>query len=605
MVPSPMRQSHPAVDIFALLVAAAALHGALGYGNATLQAGGLLDTDAYMRLVRIEELWANGDWYETVTKKLGAPEGLSLHWTRPLDILILLPAIALSWFGLDMHRAIYWSGVAVAPVLHFLACIAAAWAAKPLFPQHGAWRIAALTLLLGGTALSYSLPGRPDHHPLIVLAIATGAGYFIRAILALDNPRPAWAAGICAGFGIWVAPEALLAIAPALAVTGLFWLGSQHGRQWAQLGYRFGAGMATVLLVAISIEQPPRSWLHVEYDKVSILYLAFALTLAIDFRLAMNISWSGWRRVGAGVFLAGLSFAVLALLFPRFYLGSLGNIDAAGAAIFIDEVAEMKPLWPRNFETTMAFLRSIGGTLAAIPAGLYFLWALRQRPEFAAILYLSVAYLITFAAAMLHLRLAIAVCVFGAILGCGLFAMICQAAEGRGRFIMLAARLAGYFVVAIGVQIIGMIHLLSTTNTAGARCEPLQVTGWLNTQRPGIDAGNPAPIIMTDSINSPPAIAYLTPYRLVGGPYHRGNDDVADMLATMIATSDEASRAVIDRRKVDLVLICTRVVPRAIRESSKDSLYHRLVRGDAPGWLSPVPMTTEIEKAFRLYAVSR
>ena len=66
------------------------------------------------------------------------------------------------------------------------------------------------------------------------------------------------------------------------------------------------------------------------------------------------------------------------------------------------------------------------------------------------------AYLITFAAAMLHVRLAIAVCVFGAILGCGLFAMICQAAEGRGRFIMLAARLAGYFVVAIGVQIIGM-----------------------------------------------------------------------------------------------------------------------------------------------------
>src|SRR5690606_11650412 len=111
----------------------------------------------------------------------------------------LAPAWILSWFGLDMHRAILWAGVAVAPFLHTLACFAAAWAAKPLLPQHGAWRLAALMLLINGSALSYSLAGRPDHHPLCLLLIVLGAGYAIRASLDPRNGRAAIMAGICAG----------------------------------------------------------------------------------------------------------------------------------------------------------------------------------------------------------------------------------------------------------------------------------------------------------------------------------------------------------------------------------------------------------------------
>ena len=137
------------------------------------------------------------------------------------------------------------------------------------------------------------------------------------------------------------------------------------------------------------------------------------------------------------------SFLILAFLFPRFYLGSLGNIDAADAAIFIDEVSEMKPLWPTNFEQAMQFFRIVGNTLAAVPAAAFFLWHTRRSPHFAAFAYLGIAYVLSFAAAMLHLRLALAAAAFGAILGCGLFAILCDLTATRGRYLRLATRLAG------------------------------------------------------------------------------------------------------------------------------------------------------------------
>ncbi|TDQ78955.1 hypothetical protein A8950_3418 [Dongia mobilis] len=598
------RTAHPLIDLAALAVAAGALHFGLATHNAMLAAGGLLDTDSYMRLIRVEELWRSGDWFQTLTPKLGAPDALSLHWTRPLDVIILLPAMLLRLFGFDMHQAIYWVGVVVSPVIHLLACIAIAWAARPLFPQHGAWRIAALILLLSGASLSYSLPGRPDHHTLSIFIMAVAAGYAIRGLLSPDDARPAWLAGGWSGFGIWVAPEVVLSIAPLLGTAGLAWLLSRdRGVVWARFGERIGLGMLGIIALAIAIERPPGAWTIVEYDKVSLLHLSLALAVAIDFRLAVLIGWRGWRRLAAGGVIAGGSFAILLLLFPRFYLGSLGNIDAETSAVFIDNVVEMQPLWPRDFDSAMLLLRFIGNTLLAIPAGLYFLWRYRTEARAIPIAYLLAAYAIALAAALLHLRLSTSVSVFGAILGCGLFALLCDLVVGRHRLVMLAVRLCGYFIVAIGLQFVGMWFKSADANLGKNACDAIAIAKWLQDARPAISAANPAPIIMTDTINTSPAIAYFTDYRLVGGPYHRGNHDVADMVATFTATSLADARAIITRRQVDLVAICVDTTLEAIPESAEESLYNRLIDGRPPDWLRPIAIADEKMAAFRLFAV--
>ena len=157
---------------------------------------GLIDTDSYMRVLKIMDLYNGAGWYDTITTRLGAPEGLSLHWTRPVDILILLPALVVHLFGVDVSRAVYWVGACFSTVCHILACLAAAWAARPLWSSPGN-RFAALVLLTNAASFGYGIFGRADHHTLLLLLTALMLGAMLRM-----NP---WAGAIrpASGSPIW------------------------------------------------------------------------------------------------------------------------------------------------------------------------------------------------------------------------------------------------------------------------------------------------------------------------------------------------------------------------------------------------------------------
>ena len=620
---TPTGRTQRAADIIVITLAAAALHGMLAWQSDLVGGGNLRDTDAYMRLIRVQELWQTGNWYQTVTSSLGAPDGLSLHWTRPLDILILLPALLLHLGGMAIGSAIYWSGALISPLLHLLTCLAAAHAAKPVWERHGAWRVAALAILFNGAAITYSMVGRPDHHSLGLLLTVLGAGQTIRAVLAPNDARKSYGAGALAAMGIWISPESLVGVAPALITFGLLWLAKTSdgtegaGQQWARLGRRFCLGMAATLLLAIAVEQPPAHWLTAEYDKVSILHLAIALLAALDFALAAAMPWTDWRRVVAAGLIAFLSAAALAWLFPRFYLGPLGDVTDQTVRIFLDDVKEMAPLWPTSTIAADQFFGLIGNTLAALPVIPYCLWRWWRQPAFAAGLFLSLSFLTALVGALLHQRLAVPLSAFGAILGCGLFAMLCDLVVNRLPITRTATRLGAAAIVIFG----GQFWLVFTkappanagtaTNVASVACDPRYVADWLNAARPGIVTEDPigadrtTPIILTESINYSPDLAYRTPYRFVGGPYHRGIDDIADMFNAAIGTDDTQVREFVNRREADYILICIREVPKAIGESAPGSLYHRLLRGEPPSWLQPVPMSAEAAREFRFFAVKR
>lgn len=608
-------------DIIVMTAATIALHFTLAQQNGTLATGTLRDTDAFMRLIRVEELWQTGNWYQTVTSSLGAPSGLSLHWTRPLDILILLPALLLHVAGFAMDRAIYWSGMVVSPVLQLLACLAAAKAAKPIWEKHGAWRVAAVMVLFNGAAVTYCLAGRPDHHSLGLLLTILAAGQAIRAVLNPRDARAAYYAGGWAAAGIWVSPEALLTIGPTLITFGLLWLMhlKEGGQQWLRLGRRFSLGMAAVIIVAIGSEQAPSNWLTAEYDKISILHLAIALAVAADFWIAEALPWNGWRRVvGAGI-VAVLSAGALAVLFPHFYLGPLGNVSNQGVKILLDDVLEMRPILPVNADAADQFLGMIGNSLGALIVIPYCLWRWRGQPAFAAALLLSLSFLTALAGALLHQRLAVPLSAYGAILGCGLFAMLCDLAARASPVTRSLTRIVAAVIVVFGAQL-GLLlpgKAGNTTNTGDVAavkppaCQPKPVADWLIANHPGIATPEPvgadrhSPIILTESINYPPELAYRTPYRFVGGPYHRGIADIADMVDAATGTDDSAVHGIVTRRQADFVLVCITEVPKAIGESSPDSLYHRLLRGEPPAWLQPTLMSPDASREFRLFAVKR
>lgn len=606
-------------DTLVISAAAIALHVALARQSGIISDGGLRDTDAFMRLIRVQELWQTGVWYQHITSTLGAPEGLSLHWTRPLDILILLPAMLLHLGGMGIERAIYWSGVAVSPVLQVAASLAAAFYAKQIWEKHGAWRVAALMVLFNGAAISYCMIGRPDHHSLGLFLTVVAAGQAIRAVLNPNDAGSSYRAGAWAAAGVWVSPEALVGVAPSLIAFGVLWLTARSadaptppGLEWVRIGRRFSLGMAATILIAIPIEQAPSNWLVPEYDKISVLHLLIALTAALDFKLAEMMPWTGWRRFIAAAAVASLSGLFLTWLFPHFYLGPLGNVTDQTAKIFLDDVKEMSPLWPVNRASTDMFFGIIGNSLAALPVIPYCLWRWRGKPAFPVAVLLSLSYLTALLGALLHQRLAVPLAPYGALLGCGLFAMLCDLAVNMRRLTQTLMRVAACIIVVF----VGQLWLLAgsasnATPITKDACEPKPVADWLNANRPGIVTVEPmgaerhTPIIFTESINYTPDLAYRTPYRFVGGPYHRGFGDIADMFNASTGTDDATVHGIITRRQAAFVLVCITEVPKVIGESAPNSLYHLLLRGEPPAWLQPVPMGPEASHEFRLFAVKR
>src|SRR5262249_24903363 len=156
------------------------------------------------------------------------------------------------------ERAVYWTGAAFSPVCHILACLAAAWAAKPMWsgPQTpGGYRFAALVLLTNATAFGYGVFGRADHHTLLLLLPALMFGAARRAAIAWQpiavERRWAAMAGLFAGLGIWVSPEVMVPITPIIATIGLFWLDApldqaETGalpRDWGGMGAAFSFAM--------------------------------------------------------------------------------------------------------------------------------------------------------------------------------------------------------------------------------------------------------------------------------------------------------------------------------------------------------------------------
>ncbi|MCH8924735.1 MAG: hypothetical protein IH924_01190, partial [Proteobacteria bacterium] len=136
----------------------------LAVGASPVFEGGLIGTDGYMRLVRVELLQETGAWFDGRIPRSNAPYGDTLHWTRPLDVLLLGAAWPLTPF-LGFEKALFWGGSFVSPVLFLASALAMVWAANPVIDrEHRAYIIVAFFAQL--PVLAYSLPGRIDHHAL-------------------------------------------------------------------------------------------------------------------------------------------------------------------------------------------------------------------------------------------------------------------------------------------------------------------------------------------------------------------------------------------------------------------------------------------------------
>ncbi len=524
--------------------------------------GELLGTDAYMRLVRVAGLHETGAWYDATVARANAPDGDVLHWTRPLDVLLLAGAWILTPV-MGFREALFFAGAAVSPLLWAFTGAAFAWAGEPFFGRSGR-TLALVAYLVQPAVMDYSLAGRADHHMLLLLIFVLSFGLTARMLLTPFRAGLALAAGAVVGLGLWVSFEFLLALLAAFAAMTLGWV--LHGGDGAQKNRGYAIGLAVTVALALLAERPPAAILIEEHDRLSIVHFTITL-LALGFWSAVGLieGRGRWTRGITGrlviaVIGAATAGGLLYLLFPKFFAGPMVDIDPRIFPIWLDKIVEMQPLLPTDARNAGLLLYYLGAALVCLPFLLWLLVRERSRPLWLAWLYAGLALAIYLPLAVFQVRFA----TYPEILmGLMIVTLVVRArrrldrdtlAGALARALVTVGLLVGFSAAGLvlyqGIPAVAGVPA-AAKGTGGVICRLKDMAAYLD--RPGGFGRRRHTILAT--VDYGPELLYRTRHAVIATPYHR-NPGIFDAHRILTAGAESESRRLIEARGVDLILLC-------------------------------------------------
>lgn len=567
--------------------------------------------DSFMRLVRVAELYADGGWFDSLVERDNAPYGYALHWTRPLDLLLLAIALPLTVL-FDFDTALFWAGMAVSPLLHLALVFVLLWALLPLVHRDRAF-VAALLLLGQPLVLGFSVSGYADHHTFLLLSFVITLGFGLRAATNPGAGTASLATGLAAGFGIWLSTELLIVPAIAAVSLGSAWLA--EGRPRTSCNLRFAISFLAMICLALLVERGLEGFVRLEYDRISLAHIGIALLLAAFWgavwlmERAKTEAQGGWRPRLAIACLGGaaiLGGAYLAL--PGLFAGPLAAMDPRVEPIWHEIVAEMEPLWPNSRERLVSATTFIGLAVFCLPFAMYYLVERRRDQRRWGLLMVAMGAAVLTVASLAHMRLAgyaeiLYVMIFGLFLerlavwrqqlGSPLLGAAAQV-------FVIATAIAGPVGLAIGLKSQSGVEVVQ--NDGRGRCTVAPLAPVLNDRSTWVGA---EPRTVLTMIDNGPELLYRTPHRVIGSPYHRNPDGILDSYNALASSDDEAIRAILAARSVDVILLCFDAAEKNFFQDSGagNSLYGRLARDEVPDWLAPIPTPGVQFAHFRLYRV--
>lgn len=586
--------------------------GLVVHGSAPVLDGILVDPDAYMRLSRVERLWDTGLWYDPVFSRIDPPNGLALHWTRPMDVLLLLGAwLATPLVGFD--SALYWWGVFISPVLQIVSLVGLLWAAAPLLPSQ--WRswAAFLFALQPGIFVSF-LVGRPDHHGLLAVLTIILLGLTIRILLEPERRREAVWFGVVAAIAVWVSVESLVIVSLAIASLGLFWL--LGDRRVAHALVVTASALFAALVVALIVERGPGGFGEIEIDRLSSAHLTlFAINLlfwmtveglerrgSVPLHLGARI---GWTTLGLAA-----ALGALALLQPAFFVNPLDSGDALYTAKHLAHIEELQPLlgaaatnnapWP-----LASALLWLGIAVPAVPWLIYRISG-STGPQRRAWVFLGLGALALLPMAIVHRRWA---------LYPEIFLLIPYAALAGAAVDALAARLPRGMIRLFRLPIICALCLWFYVPTVASNSRAEAAAASDETSACPISAVAPtlndpdglgaSPKRVMAFVDFGPELLYRTPHSVFSIPNHRNQPGFATTYEVMTATDLATARKRLEQAQVDLILICPFSAESWFYEiQGRGPTFHRMLSdGDVPEFLEAAPLPEGIAELVKLFRV--
>lgn len=550
-----------------------------------------MGTDPYTRMVRARQLYDGGDWHDAVILRSNAPFGDELHWTRPLDVLIIGGARI---FGVFMEKdaAFEASGLYVSPFLGVLSMAALLWGAVYLL---GAQRapLALIVYFSQFFVFQYFKIGRPDHHSLILLLFVL---FLACAFRLLEESRwKAWGlfTALSASLAFWVSIETLVfPVLIALVLTVKWIFGEVDAMK------RLGAFAFPMLLFTgffLFIERPLANLGAIEYDKISYPYLLPLAFLAL-FAFFGDCLRSNRSAVRALYTLtAGLAGVYgIFRLFPEMLKGPFSDVNPAIMGPWLSKVSEVQGIMT---EETGIIIYYIGIPLVGSLSLLYHL-AKRRALNTSAWGFLLAGLAIYIPLGCWQVRWLAYAQVLAVLPVVLLLNLLFKRIE---RIVSVpfrtALRMGTVLVLCLGFFFIAVFYPVEEGKSAIEKEDDAGIwtlCRWMDTQDFGEE-----PIILAH-IDLGPQILYRTDMRVIATPYHRNDSGILFYFDAMAEEDMETVKAMLRDRSVDLILQKVPLAGAGEPPMGNPNFKDRLISGSVPSWLVEVDLPEEI-RGFRLY----
>jgi hypothetical protein len=537
----------------------------------------LSDTDDNMRFAQVQALLHGQGWYDLRQHRIDPPAGISVHWSRLVDLpiaalmLILQPIVG----GQEAAR---WS-CAIAPMLAFGAALYGLMLTVRRLVDRWSFLLAAAILMCATTSMLMWMPLRIDHHGWQLASL-------IVAVAGMADDRR-FRGGLTAGFATAFSLTIGLELLPYLAVVGalilLWWVitGEQADRLRGY-GLSLAAGTAFGYLVFGSFDNE-----QLLCDALTPVYLSTLVGAgAILFALGSLPFTARWARIVAALAAGAAICGFYAGAFPQ-CLGRPEHLPPEAEKLWFSHIKEAKPLYRHGWRIAFPTLSlSIIGVIGAI----WSFW--RARGTARAIPWALVFLLSVFSALLLfwQTRAGPASQLMGTIGATALgWHMLNWTLAHRNMLVRILGSVAVFLLVS------GSFSALIVQEFPEKRGKYRQKVDMANRRCPTLPALRPIaampPQTILTFIDLGPRLISVTPHSAVAGPYHRASGAILDVQHSFRATDPEVAHEVMRRHGASLLLICPGLSESTVYASeAPKGFYVQLLHKQVPNWLAPVKL---------------
>lgn len=535
-----------------------------------------LGTDPFMRMVRIEQFTLTGDWYDDIIYDSNAPFGERLHWTKPLDLVILFISLPLR---LISQEPIALAGIIVSPLLGGLTLLSLYISVKPLIKNRG--------LLLIMTLASFQIYqlfgfGRSDHHSLILLIFSVAIGLIIRMVTE-KGKGSALVLGIVLGLGMWVSVEFLSVILILFTALMLLFI---FNRTYLDEMLIVSNLLTITSFLCLLLEQR-MSNLEIVYDSLSLVYIVafIAMTVVISLIFILYQKFPKYHilyTLALGI--AGIF--ILLMIYPELVLGPFSQVNESIQHIWLSKVGEVQPLISTERRDLGMIFIYLGMTFFSM--FIYIIRLIRNKLSDIKIIVLIMIILFTLLT-LYQVRWVGYVTLLTLIPATDILtAWIKQIQSSILRVITILAYVLIWLLIGLGI--------LATTDSHN----PLPSLE-LEEVCQVIEAHDMEGVLMT-FLDFGPEILYRTDMQVIATPYHRNDQGILFVYDTMAETNQYLIKQMIELRHVDYILIAPDSAERYFYNDGTGSLYSLLKQDRQPDYIKKANLPQEI-RDFKLFKV--